>query len=83
MKRSNFLVTTPDKVYCSSLIFLKRIHETGEVNQEAPSSDPATRVNGEKGCLHREIATVIYFLQLLGCMGFSLIVAITPSEHLH
>ena len=36
-----------------------------------------------EGCSNGAIATVIYFLQLIGCMGFSVDFAIAPCEHLH
>ena len=36
-----------------------------------------------KGCSHGAIATTIYFSQLRGCMGPSVIVAIAICEHLH
>ena len=36
-----------------------------------------------KDCSHGLIASAIYFSQLMGCMGFSVVVAITPCEHLH
>ena len=36
-----------------------------------------------KGCSHGLIASAIHFSQLMGCMGFSVVVAITPCEHLH
>ena len=32
---------------------------------------------------HDQIASAIYFSQLMGCMGFNIVVTITPFEHLH
>ena len=34
-------------------------------------------------CSYDAIATTIYFLQLIGCMGFSIVVTIAPYEQLH
>ena len=34
-----------------------------------------------KGCSHGAIETAIYFSQLIGCMGFSVVVIIAPCEH--
>ena len=31
-----------------------------------------------KGCSHGAIATEIYLPQLMGCIGFSVVIAITP-----
>ena len=36
-----------------------------------------------EGFTHGSITTAIYFLQLIGCMEFSVIVAIAICEHLH
>ena len=36
-----------------------------------------------KSCSHGAIVTVIYLLQLMGCMGFSVILGITPCGYLH
>ena len=36
-----------------------------------------------KSCLHGTIATAINCSQLMGSMGFSVIVAVAPCEHLH
>ena len=35
-----------------------------------------------KGCSHDAITIEIYFSQLMGCMGFSVVIAIVPCEHL-
>ena len=40
-------------------------------------------IHAFKDCSHGEIATTIYLLQLMGCMGFSVAVAIEPCEDLH
>ena len=34
-------------------------------------------------CPYDAIVTTIYFLQLIGCMGFSIVVTIVPYEQLH
>ena len=36
-----------------------------------------------KGCSHGTIMTAMNLSQLIGCMGFRVIVAITQCEHLH
>ena len=41
------------------------------------------RTTTVKGFSHGAIATEIYFTQLMGCVGFSVVVAIAPCEHLH
>ena len=35
-----------------------------------------------KNCSHQAIATAIYFLQLMGCMGYRFVVTVASYEHL-
>ena len=45
------------------------------------ASSKETSYRGVTDCSHGTIAAAIYFSQLMGCMEFSLAVAIAPCEH--
>ena len=77
---------SPHPIFCDPCIYL--LFNIGTCNQTARKCQfniVSTVTASEyvlKGCSHGAIATVIYFSQLMSCMGFSVIVANTPGEHL-